>query len=63
MPKEDNLIPIKPGEKLAAKPDHRKRSASIEIKVTTAEKESLTAQANEAGEKSLSSWVRGKLGI
>ena len=48
MPNIQNLIPIKPGEKLALKRPEDRKTERIPIQVTAAHKAELMARAKEA---------------
>jgi len=62
MGNEENLRPIQPGERRAAKPKSEHRSKVVAVRVTGEELAALTKQAKEDG-LSLSKWSRLKMGL
>ena len=48
MPNNENLIPIKPGQKLALKRPEDRKTERIPIQVTATHKSELVANAKEA---------------
>ena len=62
MANEENLRPIQPGERRAAKPPEEHRSKVFAIRVTQAELAWLHQRA-QAEKLSLSKWGRSKIGL
>lgn len=57
-----NLRPIQPGERRAAKPAHLRREKKITIALTAGEHEKWKAAAEASG-LPVADWVREKIGL
>lgn len=62
-PDQSGLNPIKKGERRAAKPDSQKRTKPLKIMLTPNEFEAFGKQAEEDGDKSMTSRARRLLGL
>jgi hypothetical protein len=58
-----NLIPIRPGEKRALKPEAQRRTVPLKIMLTPAEAFSFAARAKAEEEKTMSKLARRLLGL
>jgi len=63
MANEQNLTPLKKGDKIALKAEEDRKTCIISAKVTKAQKKKFDALKAEAGIKSTSLFLRNKLGL